>query len=535
VAKRRRSAERARERRPPVAPRTEPAPAPTPAWLERGSTLAVLALYGLAFAKHIQLNAADLGRHVKNGEIILARLAVPTTNEYSYTAPDFPFLNHHWASGVLFHLVHRLGGFPALSMFAVVVAVVTCWLFYSVARQESRWDVAAVTALVMLPVIASRTEIRPEMFSYLGSGAFFAVLWRWRHGAVSWRALALLPVVEVLWVNLHLYFFLGPILIGAFLVEALILRLRGIGGPDPMPLVTTGAATALATLLNPAGLRGALYPFTVLENYGYDVIENQPVLVLERLMAFAPALYFKIAFALLVASWLWAFFRARRRGEEPSIALLLLSVFVSVVAWRAVRNFTIFGWIALSTVAINLRRLPEPAWLARRRAVLVPVILFALAGVLVLLHVPYWRGQAAYTGLGLRPGNLAALDFYRSAGLRGPIFNNFDIGSYLIYGLYPAERVFVDNRPEAYPAAFFQDEVRPIQRDEARWREAEDRYGFNVIFFSHQEHALGKEFILRRVADPAWAVVFIDESNIILAKRNEQNREVIQRYEVDPE
>jgi hypothetical protein len=392
-----------------------------------------------------------------------------------------------------------------------------------------------VTALVMLPVIASRTEIRPEMFSYLGSGVFLALLWRWRHGAVSWRALALLPVVEVLWVNLHLYFFLGPILIGAFLVEALILRLRGVGGPEPMPLITTGAATALATLLNPAGLRGALYPFTVLENYGYDVIENQPVLVLERLMTFAPALYFKIAFALLVASWLWVFFRARRRGEEPSIALLLLSVFVSVVAWRAVRNFTIFGWIALSTVAINLRQLPEPAWLARRRAVLVPVILFALAGVLVLLHVPYWRGQAAYTGLGLRPGNLAALDFYRSAGLRGPIFNNFDIGSYLIYGLYPAERVFVDNRPEAYPAAFFQDEVRPIQRDEERWREAEDRYGFNVIFFSHQEHALGKEFILRRVADPAWAVVFIDESNIILAKRNEQNREVIRRYEVDPE
>ena len=184
-------------------------------------------------------------------------------------------------------------------------------------------------------------------------------------------------------------------------------------------------------------------------------------------------------------------------------------------------------------MAINLRHPPEPAWLARRRAILAPALLGALAVLLVLLHAPYWRGQAAYTGLGVRPGNLAALEFYRSAGLRGPVFNNFDIGSYLIYGLYPDERVFVDNRPEAYPAAFFQEEVRPIQRDEARWREADDRYRFNVIFFSHQDHALGKEFVLRRVADPAWAVVFVDESNIILVKRNEQNGEVIQRYEVD--
>jgi hypothetical protein len=509
--------------------------AATPAWLEQGSTLAVLALYGLAFAQYIHLSAADLGRHIRNGEIILARLAVPTTNEYSYTAPDFPFLNHHWASGVLFHLVHRLGGFPALSVLGVVVAVLTCWLFYSVARRESRWEIAAATALVMLPAIASRTEIRPEMFSYLGGGIFVAILWRWRRGAVSWRALAVLPVVEVLWVNLHLYFILGPILIGVFLVEALILRVRGLAAPAPMPLVWSGAATGLATLLNPAGLRGALYPFTVLENYGYDVLENQPFLVLERLMAFAPALYFKIAFALFVASWLWVFLRGRQRGEEPSIALLLLSLFVGAAAWRAVRNFTLFGWIALPTMAINLRHLPEPAWLARRRTVLAPVLLCGLAGVLVALHVPYWRERAADTGLGVRPGNLAALDFYRSAGLRGPIFNNFDVGSYLIYGLYPAERVFVDNRPEAYPAAFFQDEVRPLQRDEARWREAEERYGFNVIFFSHREHALGKEFLLRRVADPAWAVVFIDESNIILAKRNEQNREVIQRYEVDPQ
>jgi hypothetical protein len=299
--------------------------------------------------------------------------------------------------------------------------------------------------------------------------------------------------------------------------------------------VAAGAATALATLVNPAGIRGALYPFTVLENYGYDVVENQPVLVLERLMEFAPALYFKIAFALLVASWLWALLRGRQRGEEPSVALLLLSVFVSVVAWRAVRNFTIFGWIALPTVAINLRHLPEPAWLARRRAMLAPALLATLAGLLVLLHAPYWRGQAAYAGLGVRPGTLAALEFFRSAHLRGPIFNNFDIGSYLIYGLYPDERVFVDNRPEAYPATFFQEEVRPIQRDEARWREADARYRFNVIFFSHQDHALGKEFVLRRVTDPAWAVVFVDESNIILVKRNEQNREVIQRHEVDPE
>ncbi|MGH7343059.1 MAG: hypothetical protein ACREKH_21445, partial [Candidatus Rokuibacteriota bacterium] len=363
------------------------------------STFALVALYALVFAKYIQLNASDIGRHVKNGEIILARLAVPTTNEYSYTAPDFPFLNHHWGSGVLFHLVHQATGFPGLSVLAIVVAVATFWLFFSVARREARFEVAAAVGLLMLPVISSRIEIRPEMFSYLWSGVFLAVLWRFRRGDVSWRTLALLPAVEVLWVSTHLYFFFGLVLIGAFLVEAVVRR------RSPLPLLIVAVATALATLVNPAGLRGALYPFAILGNYGYDVVENQPVLVLERLINFPPALYFKLAFAVLAASWLYVVSNSERR-RTASVALFLLSLFVSVVAWRAVRNFALFGYVALVAVSVNLRDLPEPTWLARRRTVLVPAFLAGLAVALVLLHVPYWRGQANYTGLGVRPGNL---------------------------------------------------------------------------------------------------------------------------------
>jgi hypothetical protein len=54
--------------------------------------------------------------------------------------------------------------------------------------------------------------------------------------------------------------------------------------------------------------------------------------------------------------------------------------------------------------------------------------------------------------------------------LKGPIFNNFDIGSYLIFRLYnkslPAGRqVFVDGRPEAYPASFFQITYILMQQD----------------------------------------------------------------------
>ena len=67
-------------------------------------------------------------------------------------------------------------------------------------------------------------------------------------------------------------------------------------------------------------------------------------------------------------------------------------------------------------------------------------------------------------------GYLAALRFLRTEQLRGPIFNNFDVGGYLIYSLYPRERVYVDNRPEAYPATFFAEITFHSWWNDVQWR-----------------------------------------------------------------
>ncbi len=39
-------------------------------------------------------------------------------------------------------------------------------------------------------------------------------------------------------------------------------------------------------------------------------------------------------------------------------------------------------------------------------------------------------------------------------------------------------------------------------------------------------------FLIRRVFDPAWAPVFVDDTTIILLKRNEINASIIEKYEL---
>ena len=78
----------------------------------RNQTLKVLLLstYLVLFVLHlcdpINLTAVDIGRHIKNGEMVfLGNFQVPYKNFYSFTHPDYLFINHHWFFGVILPVI----------------------------------------------------------------------------------------------------------------------------------------------------------------------------------------------------------------------------------------------------------------------------------------------------------------------------------------------------------------------------------------------------------------------------------------------
>jgi len=504
-------------------------------FFQGAALLALLTFYGLFLAQKINLATADLGRHLKNGEIILKTRAVPETNLYSYTYPAFHAIDHHWGTGVAFYLIHRCCGFVGLSVFSVILGLLTFLIFFDLARRVSSFEIAAFCAAVLIPCLGDRAEIRPEFFSYFFGAVFLWILWRYRDGKLSEKPLFALPLLEVLWVNLHIYFFLGLWLCGVFLLEAgwdYFRDRRSARRVKALALLL--AALVAAAMFNPMGFEGAVYPAFIFNNFGYRLLENQSVWFLARLFKYPPTPYFEAGFALLSGSWLAVWIFLRRRF---SIAQLLLSAFFSATAWLAVRNFTMFAYFALPLAAANAgavfsaKRAPEWAksWLLPLAAL--------LAVAMMRLDSAYFTSRWRYNfGVGLAPGVEDSANFFIQNHLQGPIMNNYDNGSYLIYNLYPQERVFVDNRPEAYPASFFRDVYVPMQKDDAKWKEAEARYGFNAIFFDwHDLTPWGQSFIIRRVQDPEWAPVYADRYNVILLKRDAQNAALIARYELPPD
>ncbi|MBI2465729.1 MAG: hypothetical protein HYV66_00675 [Candidatus Sungbacteria bacterium] len=486
----------------------------------------VLLIYALFLAHPTNLVTADLGRHIENGRLILdGRLEVLKTNFYSYTYPDFPAANHHWLGGAVFYLVWKFFGFMGLHLFFIVLSLAALFIFFLIAQSRAGPGLAGLLSVFIIPLLLERDEVRPEVFSYLLAGIFLGLMLKYRAGEISWKKLLILPVLEFFWVNLHIYFFLGPVVIGVFLLENLILKTKKSLGY----LAVVFSATILATLINPYGLEGTLAPFSIFQNFGYPLAENQTVWFIEKIIPNPNYFIFKIVFAILALSFIFSQLKNRRGLNIPD---MVLATGFSLAGWLAIRNFAVFGLFALPIAAGNLAKTfniktKTNDWLNRTAAAtLALAALIALSGELRAFYP-----KSPGLGLGLENGNARPLEFFKENNLAGPIFNNYDIGGYLIYGLFPQEKVYVDNRPEAYPAEFFTQTYIPMQEDEDAWIAASEKYKFNAIIFSYRDYTpWGQTFFRRILEDPGWKTVFADSRVVILLKDNELNKDIIAKY-----
>ena len=74
-----------------------------------------------------------------------------------------------------------------------------------------------------------------------------------------------------------------------------------------------------------------------------------------------------------------------------------------------------------------------------------------------------------------------------------------------------------------------------MHESEDKWHELDNKYNFNVIYYyRHDNTEHGQPFLIRRLQDPEWAPVFVDNWTIIILKRNQQNSSIIKRFELPP-
>ncbi len=477
-------------------------------------SLNIFILLIAGFLHPISAITQDLGRHLLTGQIILQTHSVPKVNLFSYTYPDFPFINHHWFSEVIFYLTNQLVGFNGLLVLTILTVTAAFAFVFFFSLKKGNIFAITIISILYLRVLFERTDVRPEIFSFLFLSLFLVILYRYREQYT--RLIFVLPFLELVWVNTHIYFPIGIAVIGLFLIERITMHRKNIFSKYTSILVFVFALSSAITLLNPNGFQGALYPLQVFKNYGYTIEENQTVFFLWNYFGGKTSiLYFFISVAALFLTLLLTFKKTRHIDW-------LLALFFTALATNAERNFPLFVFgtfvpfaNALSTIAAKARPWPRSDLLKNGVALfLIVLILWQITQVASLRPL----------GFGIESGAKAGVDFFLQSNLKGPIFNNFDIGSYLEYRLYPKEKVFIDGRPEAYPSSFIQNAYIPMQIDKSIFEEMAKKYHLNTIFFSYTDQTpWAITFLKQIVQDKTWTMAYLDDYVVIFVKNNNKN------------
>ncbi len=485
--------------------------------------LVLLFIAWLAFP--VTIITGDIGRHIMDGKVFFTHPdqwgALLYTNFYSASNPDFLIINHHWAAGLLLYLIHALFGWGGLHIVAILLRCAALLLILDVARKISSNFIAAGVAILLLPMLAYRHEIRPEIFAYLFGAITLWILFSVHAGNKSRRLLWGIPVLSLLWVNVHASFPLGLGMIALFSADAFLKK-----SPDRNRYGVILCASLFATLLNPAGISGALYPVWILRDPGYAVLENLSLPFLRSIGITNPAftLLFLSSVAFVFAIALLAY-HGKLREYRP---LAVLGVLLILMSFLAVRHIAFCALLLIPLFAASvfhgLNRFPKK--------------ILTTLGVLVLVVNVIWQMSLLrnrWIVLGLEPSANAAAAFIKEQKIEGPLFNNFDIGGYVIYHFFPDLRPFVYNRPESHPSEFWRSTYIPMMQDDFVWHQKLQEYGFNIIVLYHGDRTTwAQQFLMARIGDPMWAAVFVDRSVIVFVRRNDANATLISEFAIPP-
>ena len=472
------------------------------------------------------LGDGDTGWHIRTGEWIMAHHQVPYTDMFSFSKPGEPWFAWEWLWDLGAAWIHQRWGLGGVVLISFFIICITFALLYRLIARRSQ-NVLVAIGLTVLSAAGSTVHwlARPHLVTMLFTVIYLSILQRVQEGRK--KLLWLLPLLAVLWTNLHGGFVFGIVILGlvgagelAGAVLAATSEERWKAVRASVPYLATALGCLAASLVNP-------YTYHLHQHiweYARDPKQATFIVEFQGANFQKPgAEFFEMMLALGFGASIW--YLVRKRYSEA----LLLAAWAHV-ALLVIRNIPIFMIVAapLTATAVvdwlgSLSRAQVAGWI-RKAAALVHAAseeigpidrlwrVHALPAVMLLFF-----GLAMATpgvGLTLKPaydaktypeGALAAL---QNPSLR--IFSDDEWGDYLVYKRWPlGGKVFWDGRSDFYGGENVEKwlNVLDVKYD---WQETLDQYGIDTILL-----APGRPLATMVKSSSRWRVVYDDGVAIV--------------------
>ncbi len=477
----------------------------------------------------------DTMQYLAGGRYTLAH-GLETACVFGYASEQCQIVYPQWLFHVLTYLVYTLGSWNGLVAAQVAMALA---VFAVIARRHARAGIHPLSSAALLVAAAmvarERFMFRADFFALIPAVLFYVSLARlFESGELRRRDLLAAGGVVVLWVNTHGSFPVALAILGAFVVDASIRR------DVPRSRVFAAVGTiAVASVLNPYGFVSFLQPFRFL--MGGSASAPQA----EFLSPFAPAdleHVSVVAYKVLLAGAIVLLVAAHRTVRVRDALILAALGALSATGIRYIALFAVFcalllpvqletvrAWIAARLPSASRDRLSRGIEVAAAAALALSIAGIAQASVTNGIYRYDAISRRAGFGLSDLAYPVGAAEFVDRSRISGAMFNDYSIGTYLNFRLFPARRTFIDGHtytPESLQA------YRQVMAMATPYAGVVDRFGINYFILSHKVGET-RDLIAKLYHDEQWALVYLDEIAVVFVKRVPENDALIARFRPD--
>jgi hypothetical protein len=468
------------------------------------------------------LGDAGIGWHIRAGQQILATHAIPGVDSFSSTMGGRPWFAWEWLyDAVAGWLESHLGLNGVVWLTAAVIAATFAWLFRLLVARGTNILVALV--LLLLAVSASMIHFlaRPHVVSWLLTVAWFWILDSSERdnldnrGGRSRRQIWALPLLMLVWVNVHGGFLIGFALLGIFLAGAASTWFRAkegrieealqkiAAGKQVRTLSLISLLSAVAGLVNPYGWN--------LYTHIYHYLSNR--FLMDHIDEFHSPDFHGVAQKCFLGLLLITIVVLILRGRELRFSQGLTVLFAVYAGLYASRNIPISSILLVMVIgplvpANELMRTFSDKMVAVELALrghVWPILtVFAVLAIAVnggRVRSSVWMNAH----FDARRMPVDAVNYIEKQEIHGPILSEDYWGGYLIYRLYPKAQVVVDDRHDLYGEQFFKAYLKMI-RAKPGWDEFLQEHEASCILLP-SDAPLANVLILSN----AWKEIYADD------------------------
>jgi len=534
-----------------------------PKWQLAPSHLTIVVLWILLFLllSYTPLRSTDLWGHVMYGRQILDKQELPQADPFLPLAKGMPVVDGAWLSQVIFAWVEQHGGTVWLSSLFALSGLGTYLILARAYYLQARHAWVMMTAMIAVVLVGNSRllTIRPETFAAL---CFSGLLWLIVSSQASeqapldpalsedadagrrdrpWRMWVGVPVVFLLWANLHGSFVCGIAVLGCYLLGRVIevawkkRDLRSvIEDREARQWLLWTELAVVATLINPYGIDLWLNTLAFSRNENLrEVLEWQPLVILG-----IGGLEFAVSWVALTAVL------RHSRQPMPVAHVLMLGVF-AIAALFGIRMLTWYAMVFGLVLTPHLRELAA-RWSSSRETPPAPVLAdeegeeeeeagefilpagrswaYSLIALMLIWMAfalsPSWdavRGKQSPLSPEKIYGSetpLGLTQYLRENPPQGQIYNPQWWGDWLVFDGPKGLQPFVTSNIHLVPRQVWRDYMSVLMA-QADWRLMLDKYAINTVVLdkAQQENLIS---LLRRQQN--WRVAFNDEQALVFTR-----------------